>query len=126
MKIEPPVKIKSLHFFEDKPKYGLHVRIYGWILTEDVSGQDVMKAVSFGAKMVHNKKCKNTKCLNEKYVTCLIAENKKDVNQINSGGPVVLHHRGSLHLLSVAEIRGAFVLAYSLKPHYNWIYNTIK
>lgn len=34
MKIEPPIKIKSLQFFHYKPKYGLHVRIYGWIVTK--------------------------------------------------------------------------------------------
>ncbi|CAH2048914.1 unnamed protein product, partial [Iphiclides podalirius] len=119
MRIEPAAAAGALKISRKKSKGDEEVQVYGWILTKNDTGKEVMNATSFPAKTLRSEECRAYPSLSDS-ILCLTPRNNvsSKVNQMNSGGPVLLHQDGEVMLMAVAQLdRSLPLLAYPLAAH---------
>ncbi|CAH2095827.1 unnamed protein product [Euphydryas editha] len=127
MKIEPAANINTLKIFNGKIKQRSDIRVYGWTLQKNSTGE-YMAVSSISTKFVNLDKCKSKNIfVNNNSMICLSAddESKIKISQMSSGGPVLVRSQGTLDILAVAEIDTTSTILANTLTNNNWIHDIV-
>ncbi|XP_045483950.1 granzyme M-like [Pieris rapae] len=123
MRINPSIEVKPLQLYKSNFMDNLETMVYGWSVYKNENGSDVMET-SIVESTAH--KCDANHAIRGTHsLICLVAKKSKNVNKMNSGGPVLVLRHKKVYLLGIAVVDRISAVV-PINHYYGWVNYILK